>query len=46
MGREIETYGFHHWLELEKYFEMLMNFNQIDESHVYSNSVQNDKKIN
>ena len=27
MEWEIEKYGFHHWLELEKYFEMLINFN-------------------
>ena len=28
--RQVETYGFHHWLELEKFSNFHMDFDSID----------------
>ena len=29
--RQVETYGFHHWLELGKFFNLHIDFNRIDD---------------
>ena len=44
MWRQVETFEFHHWSDLGKFCNMLINFNQIDESQWWLYWEQNDKK--
>ena len=41
--RQVETCGFHHWVELEDLFNSIMNLNWIDEGKLASFANQSDQ---